>query len=192
MLTTDTIINNPEVPHLSDAIPHYWHKSPGRQPHSSASNLTGSERRIIVDLVTNISSYYFVSIVGPAPKLHVALLVVKREPSDVNFASRLEYSGWDVGTAPVTLDHHIGRKCSIKSFISTERNCYWLFLNLNLNFTYCTLVSLASKYILVEFWCRTGRRTQICSKSNYYQSIPESYKVNSMDLLDCLSDKRKK
>ena len=44
------MINTHEVSHLSDAILHYWHRSPGHQPHFSASNLTESDAKVIVGL----------------------------------------------------------------------------------------------------------------------------------------------
>ena len=69
---------------------------------------------------------YFVSIVGPAAKFHVALLVIKWEPGYVNFTCRFKYPGGDITTASIVTDHHVGRKCSIKSFIRTLKDYYWL------------------------------------------------------------------
>ena len=59
-------------------------------------------------------------IVCPAAKLHLAVLVIKREPSDVNLTGGLEDAWWDVGALPITCDHHISLISSIKSFTGTE------------------------------------------------------------------------
>ena len=51
---------------------------------------------------------YLKPIVSPAPKLHLTVLVVKREPSDVDWTRRLEDARWDVGAQACTGDHHVG------------------------------------------------------------------------------------
>ena len=60
------------------------------------------------------------SVIRPAAKLHVAVLVVEGEPSDVDLAGGLEDAGGDVGAAPRVCHDHIGREGAIKLLISTE------------------------------------------------------------------------
>jgi hypothetical protein len=63
---------------------------------------------------------YLKAIVGPTTKLHVTVLVVEREPGDINFTGGFEYSWWDVGTAPCIRHHHICWISSIEGFVSTR------------------------------------------------------------------------
>ena len=62
---------------------------------------------------------YFESIICPASKLHITVLVIKREPCDVNLTRGLENTRRNVGTAPRISHHHIGREGAIKLLIST-------------------------------------------------------------------------
>ena len=76
---------------------------------------------------------YIESVVGPTSKLQQTVLVVKREPGDVNLTRRFEnpwakknkhfhyktirnqeYTWGNVGAHPATRDHHIGLISSIK------------------------------------------------------------------------------
>ena len=78
---------------------------------------------------------YLESIVGPAPKLHIARLIVERKPlvrigitsnkselipGDINFAAGFEDTRWDVGAGPLVCHHHVGVVGPVKSFIRTE------------------------------------------------------------------------
>ncbi|KAI4488333.1 hypothetical protein M0804_005181 [Polistes exclamans] len=47
-------------------------------------------------LFSGDSSVYLVAVVGPGSELHVTVLVVKGEPSDVYLACALEDARWDV------------------------------------------------------------------------------------------------
>ena len=62
---------------------------------------------------------YLKSIICPASKLHITVLVIKREPCDVNLTRGLENTRRNVGTAPSISHHHIGREGAIKLLIST-------------------------------------------------------------------------
>ena len=78
------------------------------------------------------------SIVGPASKLHLTVLVVKREPSDVNWTGGFEntfiirfyslevfhikkcFTGRDVGALPSTGHHHVGLVSRVERFAGAE------------------------------------------------------------------------
>ena len=62
------------------------------------------------------------AIVCPATKLHVAVLVVKREPRDVDLAGWFEDAGRDVSASPGVVDHHVHRVRSIEGFVGAERD----------------------------------------------------------------------
>ena len=47
-------------------------------------------------------------VVGPAPELHLAVLVVEGEPGDVDGTAGLEYPGRDVGALSLMGDHYVG------------------------------------------------------------------------------------
>ena len=47
------------------------------------------------------------SIIGPAPKLHLTVLVVKREPGNVDGTAGFEYPGRNVGTQSRAGHHHV-------------------------------------------------------------------------------------
>ena len=65
---------------------------------------------------------YLVTIVSPAAKLHVAVLVVEWKPGDVNLASGFEYSGRDVGQQPTVTHHHLDWVGPVKSLVSTAKS----------------------------------------------------------------------
>ena len=60
------------------------------------------------------SATHLQPVVGPAAKLHLAVLVIKWEPGDVNLTGRLEDAWWDVGTDTLASHHHVGRIGPIK------------------------------------------------------------------------------
>ena len=65
---------------------------------------------------------YLEPVIGPAPELHVAVLVVEGEPGDVDLASGLENAGGDVGAASLVCHHHVGRERPVKLFVRTKKN----------------------------------------------------------------------
>ena len=69
------------------------------------------------------STTYLKSIVGPASKLHITILVIEREPSDVNLTCGFEYSWRNISTTSCVCHHYIGWKGSIKLLISAEKYC---------------------------------------------------------------------
>ena len=55
-------------------------------------------------------AFYLVTIVGPTPKFHVAVLIVKWKPCDVNWTRGLEHPRRYVGAETLTGHNHIGRE----------------------------------------------------------------------------------
>ena len=64
------------------------------------------------------------AIVCPATKLHVAVLIVEREPRDVDLAGRLEDTGRDVSASAGVVYHHIHRVRPVKGLVGAERDQY--------------------------------------------------------------------
>lgn len=64
-------------------------------------------------------SRYLESIIGPTTKLHVAVLIIKREPRDVYLACALEDARWHIQTTAVMFDHNICVERAIESLIRT-------------------------------------------------------------------------
>ena len=62
---------------------------------------------------------YLEPVVRPAPELHITILIIKREPCDVYWAGRHEYTGRDVGAGSVTRDDHVGGVRCIKRLACT-------------------------------------------------------------------------
>ena len=59
------------------------------------------------------------TIVGPATKLHLTGLIIKREPGDINGTGGLEHARWYVGTQPLTGHHNVGRICRVECLAGT-------------------------------------------------------------------------
>ena len=72
--------------------------------------------------VDKVRVTYIKSIVGPASKLHVAVLIVKWKPGDVDLTCRFEYTRRDIGTSTIACYNNIGWIGSIKSFTRTKQN----------------------------------------------------------------------
>ena len=66
--------------------------------------------------------FYLKSIVGPASKLHITILVIEGEPSDVNLTGGFEYSRRNISTPALVSHHHVGGESSIKLLISAKKN----------------------------------------------------------------------
>jgi hypothetical protein len=76
---------------------------------------------------TYLNRAHLAPVVGPAAKLHLAVLVVEGEPGDVDLAGGLEDAGRDVGAAPLARQHHVRRVGPVKSLIGTKRNKIIIF-----------------------------------------------------------------
>lgn len=63
---------------------------------------------------------YLVAVVGPGSELHVTVLVVKGEPSDVYLASALEDARRNVQATAVMRDHHVCLVRSVETLIRTN------------------------------------------------------------------------
>ena len=61
---------------------------------------------------------YLESIISPASKLHITVLIIKWEPGDVYLAGGLEDAGRDVGAAARVRHHHVGRVGPVKLLVS--------------------------------------------------------------------------
>ena len=61
---------------------------------------------------------YLESIISPASKLHITVLIIKWEPGDVYLAGGLEDAWRDVGAAPSVSHHHIGGEGPVKLLVS--------------------------------------------------------------------------
>ena len=90
---------------------------------------------------------YFVAIVGPAAKLHVAVLVVEWEPSDIDLAGGLEDARRDVGQHPSVPDHNLDWISAVKSFVGAAKHT-----QKTTQFQICWPICLATKYSLMRNW----------------------------------------
>ena len=70
--------------------------------------------------IPHVKLFNLKSVICPAAELHIAHLVIKREPCDVYLAGRLEYSWWDVGARSTVCYNNIGWKSTIKLLIGTK------------------------------------------------------------------------
>ena len=64
--------------------------------------------------------FYLKSIVGPASKLHITILVIEGEPSDINLTGGFEYSRRNISTPSLVGHHDVSWESSIKLLISAE------------------------------------------------------------------------
>ncbi len=60
------------------------------------------------------------TVVGPAAKLHLAVLVVEGEPGDVDLAGGLEDAGRYVGAAPLARQHNVRRVRPVEGLVRTD------------------------------------------------------------------------
>ena len=60
------------------------------------------------------------SIVGPTTEFELTFLVIEGEPGDVNFASALEDTRWQVIATAITPHHHIRLVRAVKLLIRTN------------------------------------------------------------------------
>lgn len=60
------------------------------------------------------------AIIGPAPKLHITVLIIKWKPRDVYLARAHEYTGWYIQTRAVVSYHHVRVVGTVELFVSTE------------------------------------------------------------------------
>ena len=60
------------------------------------------------------------TIVGPTSKFHLALLIVKREPGDIDFASAFEDAWRYVVAGPIMSNNNVRLERIVKSFVSAE------------------------------------------------------------------------
>lgn len=67
------------------------------------------------------STTYLEAVVSPAAKFELALLIVEREPGDVNLTGALEDSRGQVIAAAVTSHHHVRLVRAIEFLVRTSR-----------------------------------------------------------------------
>ena len=63
---------------------------------------------------------YLETIIGPASKLHITILVIKWEPGDINGTGRHEDARRNVGAETLVSHHHVGWKGRIESLTGTR------------------------------------------------------------------------
>ena len=66
--------------------------------------------------------HYLESIICPASKLHITILVVEGEPSDINLTGGFEYSRRNISTPSLVGHHDVSWESSIKLLISAVKN----------------------------------------------------------------------
>lgn len=61
------------------------------------------------------------AVVRPRAELHLAALVVEREPGDVDLAGGLEDAGRHVQAGAIVPDDHVGRVGTVEALVGTEK-----------------------------------------------------------------------
>lgn len=64
---------------------------------------------------------YLIAVIGPATELHVTVLIVKGEPSDVYLACALEDTRRNVQATAVVFDHNVCVVSPVETFVCTVR-----------------------------------------------------------------------
>lgn len=64
---------------------------------------------------------YHETVVGPTAEFHLALLIVKREPGDIDFASALEDAWRHVVAGTIVPHNNIGLERIVESFVSARK-----------------------------------------------------------------------
>lgn len=106
---------------------------------------------------------YLVAVVGPGSELHVTVLVVKGEPSDVYLACALEDARRDVQATAVMRDHHVCLERPVETLIRTNvSSCICMFcvlffsyFNFNTTYTYTLLKKIYYFFVFLFsklFW----------------------------------------
>ena len=62
------------------------------------------------------------AVVCPATKLHVAVLIVEREPRNVDLAGRFEDPGRDVSASAAVVDHHVDWVRPVEGLVGAEND----------------------------------------------------------------------
>ena len=65
---------------------------------------------------------YLKPVVGPTSELHLTILIIEGEPSDVDLTGGHEDARWDVGALSLVGDHHVGWVGSVKGFTCTAND----------------------------------------------------------------------
>ena len=76
---------------------------------------------------------YLESVVGPRSEFQLALLIIEREPGDVDLAGAAEDAGRDVIAAAVAAHHHVRLVRAVEFLIGTiqmkfKKKWFWLIL----------------------------------------------------------------
>lgn len=99
----------------------------------------GALRVLLACLCVLETVVYLVAVVGPGSELHVTVLVVKGEPSDVYLACALEDARRDVQATAVMRDHHVCLERPVETLIRTNvSSCMYVlcFFFFNTTYTY--------------------------------------------------------
>lgn len=62
---------------------------------------------------------YLIAVIGPATELHVTVLIIKGEPSDVYLACALEDTRRNVQATAVVFDHNVCVVRPVETFVCT-------------------------------------------------------------------------
>ena len=104
------------------------------------------------------ASDHLKAVIRPTSELHLAVLVIEREPRDVwrnchqprltsvlllftNLTGRFEDAGWDVGTDPSTSHYYISLVSPIKSFAGAEKSLYQIYQSKTSGLSYQSVVN---------------------------------------------------
>ena len=66
---------------------------------------------------------YLETIIRPTSKLHITILVIEGEPSNVNLTGGFEYSRRNVSTAALVRHNNVRWESSIKLLVSAVKKC---------------------------------------------------------------------
>lgn len=91
--------------------------SPPASSCSCRSSCNGKRQVGITVVWEWVVATYLKSIISPASELHLASLVVEREPSDIDFARRLKDARWDVHAGAILPNHNVRRIGTVKSLV---------------------------------------------------------------------------
>ena len=126
------------------------------------------------------STTYLKSIVGPASKLHITILVIEREPSDVNLTCGFEYSWRNISTTSCVCHHYIGWEGSIKLLISAEK-LILIFQNFHLEQFYFESVSYP---LILVVWRDGWQEDDLLSKQlQFWWSQTKTFRLEQTSVV---------
>ena len=104
-----------------------------------------------------VFSSYLISIVSPTTELHIAMLIIKREPRDVYLACAFKDARGHVQTTAVMFDHDIGLIRPIESLIRTIIQICQIFVSIYDN-QWITIIYIFLFVILAKYFMNKSTR----------------------------------